>query len=546
MLVELKIKNFAIVEDLHWRVADGLTVITGQTGAGKSIILGALKLALGQRANRDCIRQGESACVVEAVFHLADTAAAVGELLDTIGISACEDGVLVIRRSIGGRSRQFINDSPCTLATLKTLSAHLVDMHEPHDHLSLTSPSRQLDVVDSYAQTHELLEAYQESYQKMQRISSELQEIRDLGDSTSAEVELLRYQVEEIEAANLDVAEVAELEVTYSRMHRHSRLVSDAEQAVGQLALAVEALSEAQKPIRDLMQGDREASAMLQGFSPLRLEFDDVYDRLERYHAGLDIDEAEMARIESRIDTVERLKRKYGSTVEAVVERFRQMQSRLLQIETRSERIDALEAELTLVEGKTERLAADLSARRKHAAAKMQPDIQRNLIGLGFRQAVFEIAISEQPELAAYGADRVEFLFSPNPGVASKPLRTIASSGELSRIILAIKSSIARRGGTPVMIFDEIDANVGGEIAGAVGEKMATLSQYHQVLAISHMPQVAAKADSHFVVNKSTAGDATVSEIRQVSEAARPRELARMLGGIGAESVALAEKMLAV
>ncbi|MCB1206799.1 MAG: DNA repair protein RecN [Verrucomicrobiae bacterium] len=545
MLSVLKIKNLALVDDLTWELGPGLIGVTGQTGAGKSMIVGALKLILGERANHDLIRSGENLCSVEAVFELDSNLDQVNALLEGGGLEPCEGNALVVKRVFGSGNKQFVNCSPCTLSLLKSLGGLLVDLHGPHEHQSLLSQDRQLAMLDAYAHAISERRAYREAYEAWTNAKSELEDFRNQRLVSDQEIELLRFQVEEIAAAALEPAEVGEIEQRYRQAQNASRLLENASQAVDLLSAASANLGNAQRCLRELERFDPSVGPRLSGFESARVEIEELEAGLRDYSEELEIDPADAARIERRIDEIETLKRKYGQTIEEVLSYEARARHRLATV-------DGREAELLRLSSAVESAAVDLtkagktlSAKRSKATPALAKEISGHLKDLGFHRSSFEIAVEPLPGPGPRGLESIDFLFGPNPGEPMKPLRVIASSGEMSRVMLAVKSALADQDRIPLMVFDEIDANVGGEIAVAVGRKMAFLGDRHQVVAITHMPQVAALAHRHYLVTKEVENETTNSRLEPVTGKSRARELARMLGGIGPETLALAEKMLA-
>lgn len=544
MLSVLKIKNLALVDDLTWELGSGLIGVTGQTGAGKSMIVGALKLILGERANHDLIRTGETLCSVEAVFELDSNLEAVNAVLESGGLEACEGNTLVVKRVFGAGNKQFVNCSPCTLALLKTLGSLLVDLHGPHEHQSLLSQDRQLAMLDAYARAGKERGAYREAYEAWSAVKREWEAFRSERLVTDQEIELLRFQVEEIAAAALDSAQIAELEQRYRQSQNSARLLENANQAIDLLGAASANLGSAQRCLRELERFDPSLGESLAGFESARVEVEDLESRLRDYSEGLELDPSEALRIEHRIDEIETLKRKYGQSLEDVLAYEARARRRLASVDGREAELLRLAAETDSARAELARIGRSLGEKRRAAAPALAKEIAAHLKDLGFHRSLFEIAVEPLAEPGPRGGEAVDFLFGPNPGEPMKPLRVIASSGEMSRVMLAVKSALADQDRIPLMVFDEIDANVGGEIAVAVGRKMAFLGARHQVVAITHMPQVAALAHRHYLVTKEVGKNSTNSRLEPVREKDRVRELARMLGGVGPETTALAEKML--
>ncbi|MCB1062357.1 MAG: DNA repair protein RecN [Verrucomicrobiae bacterium] len=546
MLAVLKIKNLALVDDLTWELGPGLVGVTGQTGAGKSMIIGALKLILGERANHDLIRTGESSCAVEAIFELGNNLPQVNELLEEAGLEPCDGNTLVVKRIFGGGSgnKQFVNCSPCTLAILKSLGTLLVDLHGPHEHQSLLSQDRQLAMLDAYAQAGKERLAYATAWRTWQRANDELEEFRGLRQATDSEIELLRYQVEEIETAELDPEQEEELEQRYRLVTNGARLVEHAGDAARDLGGAVDQLGEAQRAFRELEKLDPAIAKFSGGFESARVELEEIDSALKDYLADLEFDPSEVAEMERRIDLIENLKRKYGHSLADVVAYGVQARERLHRIDQREEAMEQLDAAVAEARVALDKVGAVLSKKRKNAAPKLAKEIGGHLLDLGFKQSYFDVPLTATEVPHSRGFETVDFMFAPNPGEPPKPLRVVASSGEMSRVMLAVKSALADQDQIPLMVFDEIDANVGGEIAHAVGRKMSALGDRHQVIAITHMPQVAALAHHHYLVCKEFSQDSTRSTLRAVEKKDRVSELARMLGGVGNEALALAQSML--
>jgi DNA repair protein RecN (Recombination protein N) len=548
MLTLLKIRNLALVDELVWELGPGLVGVTGETGAGKSVIVGALKLVLGERADKSLIRSGEESCTVEAVFEL-DDATEIDAALAEGGLDPCEDGSLIVRRVIGqSANRQFVNDSPVTLGLLKRLGEHLVDLHGPHDHQSLLSTERQLSMLDAYAGSDGSLDAYRAAWRAWRDKETELEDLRQAETAGTQELELLRHQVTEIDAAQLKPEEEDEIADRYRRASNASRLVELSSAAAAALgedeAGLLKRLLEVQRLVRDLEKLDPGIRERTQGLEGAVMELQELERSMVDYAEDLDIDPAEASRLEDRVNLFETLKRKYGGDLVAVLAHRDRAAARLDSVENRGERLEQLAAEAAQLREATDKAGLALSAKRKKAAPKLAKEIAGQLKDLGFKQSSFELKVVSNKEPAASGLEGIDFLFGPNPGEPLQPLRQIASSGEISRVMLAVKSALADQDATPLMVFDEIDANVGGEIARAVGRKMATLGARHQVVAITHFPQVAALAARHYVVEKEVAGGRTRSRMFPVNGEGRISELVRMLGGGGESARAMAASLL--
>jgi DNA repair protein RecN (Recombination protein N) len=547
MLTLLKIRNLALVDELAWELGAGLIGVTGETGAGKSVIVGALKLVLGERADKSLIRTGEDQCLVEAVFELTHTAG-INPILEEGGLAPCDDNQLIVRRTIGqSASRQFVNDSPVTLALLKRLGEHLVDLHGPHDHQSLLSADRQLAMLDAYAGPENQLAAYRETYRAWRTKHAALEELRNAENATEHEIDLLKHQISEIDAAQLNPAEEQDLEDRWRRANNASRLMESAAAAISTLNSEngiLDRLGELQRLIRDLEKLDPSISEKTASLETAAVELQDLEGNLADYTQELEINPAEAETLAERVNLIESLKRKYGPSLADVLNRRDTAAARLDSMENRTDKIEQLEHEVAEGRKALDAVGKTLAAARRKAAPKLAKEISTQLKDLGFKQSSFEVPLNSLADPGPHGLESADFLFGPNPGEPLMPLRQIASSGEISRVMLAIKSALAEQDDTPLMVFDEIDANVGGEVARAVGAKMAALGTRHQVIAITHFPQVAATASRHFVVEKEVSAGRTRSRLFPVIGETRIQELVRMLGGGGKQARAMAASLL--
>lgn len=522
-----------MVEDLQWELAPGFTAITGETGAGKSIIIGALQLLLGERADKTVIRTGADMCTVEAVFAGAELEK-LNPRLAQAGVEPCEDE-LILKRSLStsGSNRQFINGSPTTLAVLKLLGDELVDLHGPHDHQSLLSPERQLAVLDAFA--HAETDDFAAEFRKLQALVAEQAALSTAETAREQELDLLGHQINEITSANLAVPEEDEIESRYKLVRNSRRLIELAHGVAFRLSESDDSvltqLAETQRLLRELAKIDPASAELSSAHAASVVELTEIARELKKYAERLDLDPAQLATLEQRVSLFETLKRKYGGSISEVIAFGERAAERMRKIEGRDAELERLGKEIATSRTELKRAGDALRELRAAAAPRLSENIQHNLRDLGFKQSEFEAKLTPLAEPRPSGFDAVDLFFSPNPGEPLKPLRSIASSGEISRLMLAIKSSLAAQDAIPLLVFDEIDANVGGEIANAVGAKMRALADDHQVLCITHLPQVAAAASSHFVVTKEVAQGRTFSELREVRSKARREEIARMLGG---------------
>ena len=544
----LRIKNLALVEELEWQIAPGFTAITGETGAGKSIIIGALQLLLGERADKSLIRTGVDTCTAEAVFTGEELKNLNPHLIEA-GVEPCTDE-LIIKRSLSaaGSNRQFINGSPTTLSILKNVGDALVDLHGPHDHQSLLSPDKQLDLLDSFARAEEQLEEYKKHFRQLQTLTAEHTALNTAETAREQELDLLRHQISEINSANLVAGEEEDIEKRYKLTSSSKRLIELASAAANKLSEADESLlsqlAETQRLLRELEKIDISTAEIASEHAAAVVQLSEIARSLSDYAEKLDLDPEQLTALEQRVSLFETLKRKYGGSIAEVIEFGRRAGERMQKIEGRDAELERLTKEIAEVRTQMNRAGEVLRKLRAKAAPKLSETIHKNLRDLGFRQSEFEARLSPVEEARANGFDSVELLFSPNPGEPLKPLRAIASSGEISRLMLAIKSALAAHDSIPLLVFDEIDTNVGGEIAHAVGAKMRTLGNEHQLICITHLAPVAASASSHFVVTKDVVRGRTFSDLREVTGKARREEIARMLGGKSESALQLAASLL--
>lgn len=537
MLSTLRIKNLALVTDLTLELQSGCNVITGETGAGKSIIIGALNLVLGERADRSLIRDGEESCSVEAVFDVMSLRAPLKSFLEENGLEPCEDNQLVLKRTFtyGGNNRQFVNGSPATVNALAAIGEWLVDMHGPHDHQSLLNPAKQLLILDAFGQLDPVREAFGELVQRRGVLKQEKSTLIVDEKAYAQQLDLLRFQVKEISGACLQPGEETAVEEEFQRASNGAKLLQ-----VSQFAL--DALSESEnslltqagtigRSLLDLQRVDAGAANLVELHSQAVSAMRDLQTELSRYAEKISVDPARLAELEERLDLIHSLKRKYGATIDEINAFGEEAQKKLQSLEGRDAELARLNSELKKLDAEISKAGQALTARRKKVIPQLAKAVSKQLEDLGFRQGRFDVTIQSATALKSTGVDEVEFQFAPNPGESARPLRAIASSGEMARVMLALKTVLAAEDEIPVLVFDEVDANVGGETAHAVGEKMKQIAARRQVLCITHLPQVAAPASAHFVVTKQVKNGRTISEIHLLDEKERVTELARMLGG---------------
>ncbi len=546
MLTTLRIKNLALVADLTLELQPGYNVITGETGAGKSILIGALSLVLGERADRTLIRSGSDSCTVEAVFDVARLQAPLEPFLAENGLEPCEDHQLVLKRAFtaAGANRQFVNGSPTALNTLALLGEWLVDIHGPHDHQSLLHAARQLAILDAFGG----LDPEREAFAALLRRRAEVQAQKAalvIDEKTYAQqLDLLRFQTNEIEAARLLPEEEGRLDQDYRRASNAAKLLQLSQAALDLLGEnEVSLLSQAGalgRTLQELQRVDASAAPFLSLHEQAVAALNDLQAAVSHYTGKVDIDPARLQELEERLNLLQSLKRKYGSTVAEIIAFGGQATEKLRSLEQRDTELTRLNAELEKLNLELWQAGQALSARRRKLVPQLGKAVSKQLADLGFKQSRFEIVLAtlalpefNQPtgRLTQQGLDTVEFQFAPNPGEPPRPLRAIASSGELARVMLALKTVLAAEDQIPVLVFDEVDANIGGETARAVGQKMQQIARKRQVLCVTHLPQVASHASAHYVVSKEIKGGRTLSGITLLDGNERLTELARMLGG---------------
>jgi len=537
MLSTLRIKNLALVSDLTLLLPAGFNVVTGETGAGKSIIIGALHLLLGERADRLLLRAGSDSCSVEAVFDLQGEGGAVEKLLEENGLEACAEKQLLLKRvfTAAGANRQFINGSPTTLQVLAAVGEELVDMHGPHEHQSLFQPARQLSILDAYAG----LKPARANFTALLRATQEL-EARKAAlivdeRAYTQQLDLLRFQVNEISSAQLRPEDEARVEEDFQRAGNAARLLEFSQAALQLLSEQDDSLLRQAgalgRTLQALQRLDSAAAPLLALHEQAVASWAELQAALHRYADAVDVDPGHLRQLEERVNLLQNLRRKYGATTAEVVAFGAAAQAQLHQLESRDAELARLNDELEKKRRELRRLGEQLSTQRREALPRLAKAAMHQLRDLGFQRCHFEIDLRAGQAFTATGLDEIEFQFAPNDGEPARPLRAIASSGEISRVMLALKTVLAAEDEIPLLVFDEIDANVGGETAAVVGAKMAQIARRRQVICITHLPAVAAAAASHFVVTKRAEAGRTVSEITPLEGTDRVNELTRMLGG---------------
>ena len=547
-LRSLRIRNLALVEFLDWELEPGFTVVTGETGAGKSIILGALKLVLGERADKTLIRTGAEQCSVEALFEIADPGR-INELLFEQGIDPCEGDQLLLRRQLAtnGTNRQFINGCQTTLSVLKEVGDGLVDLHGPHDHQSLLAREYQLRLVDAFGGSEELYQSFRETFEQLRTLHDKLEQLES--ENAAENLELWQHQLAEIRDTAIQVGELESLEAKYALASNAHRILELTSLSLLQLADAEDSiltrLADIARTLREMERLDPGATELARNHERGTIELEELERDLRHYQEKIDVDPGSLRQLEERLNLLEGLRQKYHRNEEELLALAADLEKKLDQIDGREAALEKVRADSESTSRKMLELGKHLAADRRTAGTKLAEQIRVHLADLGFQQARFDLQWEPLSEPITSGFDQIEFLFSPNPGEPLKPLRAIASSGEISRVMLAIKTALAQQDLIGLLVFDEIDANVGGEIAHAVGRKMQTLGENHQVLAITHMPQVAAAARKHFFVSKEVSDGRTRTALQEVGGPERLEEIARMLGGKSRSALEHARTLLA-
>jgi DNA repair protein RecN (Recombination protein N) len=556
MLSELRIRDFAIIEELDLTIGSGLVIFTGETGAGKSIIIDAVSALLGSRADPMSIRAGADRALIEGVFRLSpDTGAPVIALLKEEDLIDDDSGYLVLGREIQRESRNVarVNGRSVNVGLLRTLGEYLVDIHGQTEHLSLLRVREHLKLLDRYADSEKLLADYRQSYSRLVGVRRELASLRQAEREAARRTDLLAYQIDEMEKANLKPGEEEDLKAEQTRLANAETLVTQAQGALTGLEegspespSAADLIGEVYAQISGLARTDPSQESLLAQVQVILDSIAELTRDVQGYLEGIEFNPARLAEVERRLDLIYNLKRKYGDTVENVLEFLEAARAELETISHASERILELESEEGELLAETARRAEELSGRRKEAASELARGVEVELISLRMEQAEFRVDFQVRQDenglplkdsstvaFDSTGFDQVEFLVAPNPGEGLKPLIKIASGGETSRLMLALKNVLAQADHTPTLIFDEIDQGIGGRVGFTVGEKLELLGRDHQVMCITHLPQLAAFGAQHFQVTKALQEGRTVTQVEELDGNDRLNELALMMGAIG-------------
>ncbi|MBC2593389.1 DNA repair protein RecN [Ruficoccus amylovorans] len=536
MLEELHIRDLALMDEAVLEFEPGYTAVTGETGAGKSVLLGALSLLAGNRADKTVIRQGQDACEVAATLHFARPER-IDTMLEELGLPACEDGALVLRRVIHRQraAKVQVNGALATLAALQELGGHWIDFHGPGEPQKLFKGRHQLAMLDAFAGLASELETYGEHYTAWQDLLRQAEELRTADRLDEDEQEFLSRQIARIDQVEASEESIAELERDFLRLDRAQELAELAGQLEAGLTGdegVVTQLGAMQRAAHELAQLDEEAAGLSARMEAAIIELQDLGGEFSRLAGEVDIEPEAAELLQSRMAAWLEVKRKHGPTVAEVLAKREEMAGRLEAQSDVEGTLERLAAEAAVKEKTLRGLAAALTKKREAASTKLSAEVGKLLKRLGFKKAGFEIKVHALKELGPTGDSGCDYLFSANAGQELLPLNRIASSGETARVMLALKAVLARADHTPLLVFDEVDANVGGEIGAEVGRELAALAGEHQVLCVTHLPQVAAQGRQHYVVTKSQGDGETTVSIQPLHDdlPAREEELARMLG----------------
>ena len=536
MLIHLHVKNLALIEDIEVEFGPGLNILTGETGAGKSVLLGSMQLILGGRTARDMIRTGASCALVELLFQVDNKKAE--QALNSLGIFTEEGQVLLSRKIMDGRSINKINGETCTVGQMKAAAECLLDIHGQHEHQSLLYQEKQLEILDAYGREkiRPAKEAVRQSYEEYRKYMRALKELDTDEEQRNREKAFLEFEISEIEKAHLVPGEDEELETLYRRLN-NGKLILETLQSVHSLTGydsgqgAGEAVGTGVRELLRVTEYDTQLESMAETLQEIDGLLNDFNRELSSYVEDLSFDDETFYETEKRLDQINGLKAKYGRTIEEILEYQNTQQQKLEKLARYEENFLEARQNLKKAEEQLEKDSYVLSEIRKDYSKTLTEKIIEGLRDLNFLDVKFRIDFQRKQEFTDNGYDSIEYEISTNPGESVKPLGRIVSGGELSRIMLAIKAILADRDQIETLIFDEIDTGISGRTAQKVSEKMAVIGSCHQVLCITHLPQIAAMADTHFEIEKHQKGSETITEIHPLGERESVRELARLLGG---------------
>lgn len=535
MLVSLHVKNLALMEEAEVEFGNGLNILSGETGAGKSIIIGSINLALGEKAPREMLREHAEYALVELIFRVENEEQR--KLLAELDIFPENDEIIMSRKITASRSVGKINSETVSLACMKQAASYLIDIHGQHEHQSLLHKKKHLEILDEYGkdQLEGKKKILKQKYQEYQGILEEKKQALSEGEGRERELSFLEYEIQEIENANLIPGEDEELEISYRKMANNRKIMEAAGTAyemTGQGGSATEQLGRALRELQTVADFDPKLEGMCSQLAEVDSLLNDFNRELSGYISEEEFEEETFFEVEKRLDEINHLKDKFGGSIEAVLKEKEEKQKRYGRLKDYEQYLEELEQRLEKAETDLRKISSEVSKVRKKYAKKLTKQIQSGLVDLNFLDVNFTMEFQETKGYTANGQDEAEFLISTNPGEPLKPLGKVASGGELSRIMLAIKTILAKSDQIETLIFDEIDAGISGRTAQMVAEKMNVIGKNHQVICITHLPQIAAMADYHFLISKNVVNNVTASSICLLDEKESVAELGRMLGGV--------------
>lgn len=534
MLVNLHVKNLALIEEENIDFSEGLNILTGETGAGKSIILGSISAALGAKCSPEFIRTGCEYGLAEVTFSIEDNASK--ELIKDLGVLDIDEGELVISRKISPQRSQFkVNGQSFTASQTRQLANLLINIHGQRDNLILIDENNQLNVIDEYCMDYikDTLINFKEAYKNYKSLKAELDELDINEEERQRQISFLEYEINEIESATLTINEDEEVEKKYNKMRNFQKIMEELDTSSNLLYLGEDnisdMISEIFRAVTKASEYDESLVDARNTLSSIEDLIGDVSHQISNYISDLEFNEEEFNQLEQRLDLINNLKMKYGKTIEQILLSLEEKQNKLEELENLNSVVDKKKEELKKAKDKALSLAKVISDTRKEKAMALKKEFIKALKELNFLDVKFEIEFNTK-EMGTNGIDEITFMISTNPGEELKPLAKVSSGGELSRIMLAIKSVMASKNDQKTYIFDEIDAGISGKTASLVATKLAKLSNHNQIICITHLPQIAAMASKHFIIEKSLANNRTISNIRGLNEEDSLKELARLLG----------------
>lgn len=535
MLVSLHVKNLALMEEAEVEFGNGLNILSGETGAGKSIIIGSINLALGEKAPKEMLREQAEYALVELIFRVENQEQR--KLLEEMDIFPENDEVIMSRRITPSRSVGKINSETVSASCMRKAASFLIDIHGQHEHQSLLHKKKHLEILDEYGkeQLEEKKKILKQRYQEYQDIQEEKQRALSEGEGRDRELSFLEYEIQEIEDANLVPGEDEELEASYRKMANNRKIMEAAGSAyemTGGSGSATEQLGRALKELQTVAEYDPKLEGLCVQLGEVDSLLNDFNRELSGYISEEEFEEEVFYEVEKRLDEVNHLKDKFGGSMEAVLEAKEEKKQKYSRLKDYEQYLEQLEKRLEKSQAALQKISREVSRIRKKYAKELSKEVQAALVDLNFLDVQFTMEIRETEKFTSNGKDEAEFLISTNPGEPLKPLGKVASGGELSRIMLAIKTILAESDEIETLIFDEIDAGISGRTAQMVAEKMNVIGRNHQVICITHLPQIAAMADYHFLIRKDVVNHVTVSNISLLEESESITELGRMLGGV--------------